>query len=155
MILGNINQITQIEYLTRYNKDIKDAFEFIRKIHLTELKKGKNQIPGSDIFAIYLDYETSENGPTIWEAHKKYLDIQYIFQGTEKISHANINNLSVTKEYDASADVVLGICHDCKTIELHTGDYVMFFPEEAHMPGISNNEDINVKKLVVKVPINK
>lgn len=107
-----------------------------------------------DIFAIEQVYETKEASACIFEAHKEYIDVHYILDGTEKIAVANTESLSIDKEYDSQDDYVLfKQPFQSSSLILESGDIAIFFPNDAHMTSIVTTNESIVIKSVVKIPI--
>lgn len=132
------------------NKRFSQAFKYIYDTDLSLLTPGIYTICGDEIFVIVSEYETKSLSEGLWEAHKEYIDIQYIIKGNEKIGCCNIKNLVVEKQYDAEFDVVLGQASG-NLISLNEGEFMVLFPEDVHKPGIVNNKIEQVKKVVIKV----
>lgn len=134
------------------SEGIKTGLEFLQNNDFSKLVPGKYEIAGSTVFALVQSYESKpiENGK--WEAHKKYIDIQYVFSGIEKMGYAVVNKLKVTQEYNEAQD-----CHlfegEGSFITASANSFLIFYPDDAHMPCIAKDTPIQVKKVVVKVPV--
>lgn len=134
------------------DKKIAAALKFLENNNLSEYKSGRHEIDGDEIFVLVQNYQTKQLSEGKFEAHKKYIDIQFIIEGKEKIGYTHISNLSETTEYDESKDIVfLEGNGDFVTAEKNM--FVIFFPEDAHMPGIETNSQGYVKKAVIKIKI--
>lgn len=147
MIKDNIRNYK--EY-TLVHDGIHKAFNYLINTNLDELSIGVHDISNNDIFAIVSEYKTQNQNIGLWEAHRKYIDVQYLIKGTEKIGYCDINQLIVEKQYDEEADVVLGHL-DGDYITLREGDFMILFPQDAHKPGKRDKEELNIKKIVIKV----
>ena len=79
MIFDNIKNAK-----TYFNLDekIKKGLEFIINNDLNSFKNGKYEIDGEKITANIQEYDTKNEG--LFEAHRKYIDIQYMIKGSEK-----------------------------------------------------------------------
>ena len=51
---------------------------------------GRIEFEGDDVFALVSDYDTRPSESVPWEAHRRYIDVQYVHRGTERIGHAPI-----------------------------------------------------------------
>ena len=80
MIFDNLNNMEQYYKL---NENFKIGFEFLLNNDLKSLKDGKYQIKGDEVFANIQSLTTKEKSQKKWEAHKKYIDIQYVISGKE------------------------------------------------------------------------
>ena len=82
------------------------------------------------------------------------MDIQFLVSGQEIIECSDLKNMSITEEYSDETDAVLGTCDKVDyRFKMEEGSFLILFPEEAHLPGVtSENESIN-QKIVIKIPI--
>ncbi len=149
MILDTINN-REIYYL---NDRIKIAFEYIVNTNFDNLSAGRHNIDGENIFALVNEYSTQENKQNILEAHKKYIDLQYILKGTEIIEFETLNNQTVYKKYDKESDYILYNKTKSTQLILEPQKWAMFFPNDLHFPGIFYKNSENIKKVVVKILI--
>ena len=147
MILDNIKNCKKYEGL---NKNFEKAFQFLKREDLETLALGKYEIDGEDVFAMVQEYETKDLENAKYEAHKKYIDIQYMLQGTENMGYSSIDKLEITSPYSEEKDIMF-LEGDVKLIVLNTKDFFVLFPEDAHMPGMTIKEKAKVKKVLVKV----
>lgn len=130
-------------------KRIQDAIVCIRSGKLDELPCGRHEL-FDGMYVTISQYQTKETGP--FEAHRKYIDVQYLISGTECIEVADVQTLQVTQEYNAEKDCVLGSAEG-KAYVLTQGQFMVLFPEEAHRPGMKSGDITEVKKAVIKVPV--
>jgi len=132
------------------NSSIKKALEFLQNNDCTKLEPGRHEIDGDNLYANVSRYDSKPRDKGVWEAHRRYLDIQYVAAGTEMIGYANLKDLNVTKEYDKDGDYLL-LEGNGDFITASQGTFVILWPEDAHMPGIAKNEPEKIAKVVVKV----
>jgi YhcH/YjgK/YiaL family protein len=127
------------------------AFSFLEKTKFDELVDGKYPIVGENCFAIVNRYNTKEVSDSFAESHKKFIDIQYIVRGIEKIGYTYIRNLE-NLNYDTDIDLQK---HEGSLdfLSLKKGSFAIFFPDDVHMPGIINGTKCSVLKVVVKIAI--
>lgn len=149
MISQNINtKELSSEVKIRIDKGLR----YLRKIKISDFRIGTFEIDGNEIFALHQEYKTISRDECKFEAHKKYIDIQYILKGKEFIGYIPTSELDYDGEYDTQNDIVFfkNISNTGGVI-LKAGEYAIFEPNDAHAPkGIVDNSK-NVKKIVVKV----
>ncbi len=131
---------------------MQDAFNYLRQTDLAALAPGKYTI-GDSIFAIVQEYDTMDVAGEQMESHKKYIDVQYMINGAELVGHAMCDNLTVSKEYDATEDYMLYADKPSFFTQMAAGTFMIFFPTDPHMPCIKSGESARVKKVVVKVAV--
>lgn len=130
----------------------KRAFEFIKSTDLKSLKDGKIEIDGDNIFAIAQKYKTKDSDDGIWEVHRKYIDIQYMISGAENMGFVLADYLEISDKYNEADDVeILKGLGDF--VQVNEGEFVIFFPDDAHMPGLKIKENEEIRKVVVKIKI--
>lgn len=134
------------------NPKYKTALEFLKNTDLLNLPNGKYPIQGDDIYIIVQEYQTKPAKEGQLEAHQKYTDIQYIIKGQEKLGYLDINKFTPSTFYDTDKDIVFGL-GDCFFNEANQGDFLIFTPQDAHMPCISIDEPSAVKKAVIKIRV--
>lgn len=117
------------------------AFE---KIKLTE-----------DIFALEQAYFTKNESQAFFESHRDYVDIQFIASGKERIEFGNKELFKIEKEYDKTKDLIVYKKPKflVSSLVLNTNDIAIFYPEDAHMSGLSIVNDSYVIKTVIKCKI--
>lgn len=116
----------------------------------TNLETDKIEIDGDSVFALINRYQTKEKN--VWEAHKKYIDIQWMIYGNESILFANSHDLIVSNPYDEINDYMI-LKGTGDKLTLSEDKFVMFFPDDAHQPGLITNKPEDIIKIVIKVKI--
>ena len=139
---------------------IQKSLDFIKKTDLKKLQPGRYDIDGDNIFALISEYQTKAESEGKLEAHRKYIDVQCVINGEELIGYAPLSNPSfaetssggqeILEHYSEEKDIVF-FNGEKVFIKVKEGMFAIFFPEDAHMPGINVKGKSSVKKLVIKV----
>ncbi len=130
----------------------KAAFDFLRRPNLASLETGRIELDGSNLFAMVQTYETKPIHEGKLEAHKKYIDIQFVVAGEEFIGYAPLGGQSVAKAFDAEKDIGFYDGEAWFTL-LRKGMFAVFFPEDAHLPGRHTDKPKRVTKIVLKIAV--
>lgn len=131
---------------------IKRGFEWLKSTDLESIADGRYEISGDEIFANVQSYETKDDAP--YEAHRKYIDIQYMIKGLEKVGVTDYANCSSKEDYNPEKDVEFLNCDICDSYQmLEEGEFLVFYPQDAHQPSLNPGRKLNVKKVIVKVQI--
>jgi YhcH/YjgK/YiaL family protein len=130
------------------------AFQFLNGHNLADMEKGRYELEGADLFAIIDEYITRNEEDVLFEAHKKYADIQVLISGTEIIGVLPLKSTTVTVPYDKEKDIMFLTAKEENYRIAEPGKFFLFFPEDAHRPTVKSTENIPVRKIVVKVRIN-
>lgn len=131
---------------------IKKALQFIKDTDFETMEAGKIEIDGENIYAILSKYNTKDPDDGKWEAHQKYVDVQYIVSGNEDFGFVNIDYLDEATEYDEENDVQF-FEGEGDYIQLHEEEFVILYPHDVHMPCLSIEKSEEVLKVVVKVRV--
>ena len=87
-----------------------------------------------------------------FESHRKYIDLHYLIRGKEMIGSAAAASLRQVKSYARENDAALyERPGKYRRLILTPGEFVVFFPGQAHMPGCYTIRSEEIKKVVVKV----
>ena len=112
-------------------------------------------IDGEKLFINFPTYETHAKADGMTEAHRQYIDVMYMVEGSETIYVKDVNALKkVTKEYDPAIEALLAdVDDDATAVRLEAGSFLILFPEDAHAPACDTPDasGIKVKKLIGKV----
>ena len=125
------------------------AFQFLKEKDLHALAEGTYEIDGKECFAIVMSYTTKPKAEGFSESHYKYIDIQYIISGAEKIGVATLKNQQPT-EVNKEKDYIF---YNCETEDfiLPKGSFAIFFPQDIHQTGIIIETPKTLKKVVFKL----
>ena len=130
----------------------KKAFDYLKQTDFSKLENGKHVVEGDDLFAIVQEYETKNSGDAKLEAHRKYIDVQYVISGEELIGVKPLINQAPCKEYDAENDYAL-YDDTCSFFKVQPTQFAVLFPQDLHKPGIKVDSSTKVKKVVMKVRV--
>jgi biofilm protein TabA len=100
-------------------------------------------------------YTTQDRDLCTWENHRETIDLQYLIAGTESIDVAPVATLGqpVTFKAESDTEKFAPATPLATTVVLQPGDFVFFFPGEAHRPKIAAGPAGPLRKLVVKIPV--
>jgi YhcH/YjgK/YiaL family protein len=129
------------------------AFRYLSDTDFSQVAKGKYEIDGTNVIAIVNEYDTVPASGEQMEAHKKYIDVQYIVSGEELIGHDLLQGQTPSKVYDEASDYWLFGEAPSFFSKMEQGMFAIFFPTDLHMPNIRVNEATPVKKVVMKVSV--
>jgi biofilm protein TabA len=147
--------VNKVEFAKQYNanKAMWDkAFAYFRDTNLEELPVGKYPIDADNVFAAVTDNPTKDYANTNWESHRKYIDMQCVVRGAEKMGQAPLDKATVTKPYDEARDVA-NYSAEGPQYEARPGTIYVFFPQDVHRPNIKVDGIDKDKKVVVKVRV--
>lgn len=142
--------VSYLKYKERWDK----AFTFLNNSDLSKLELKRYDIDGDNLYATVSEYITKNEEDVKFEAHQKYIDIQYIVTGKEQIGIAPISlKKEVLVPYDATKDIELMTVTQGTDLKAAPERFFIFFPSDAHNPGLKDGENSMVRKVVVKVKV--
>jgi biofilm protein TabA len=134
----------------RWNK----AFAFLKDSDLPALEAKRYDIDGDNLFALVSEYVTKNEEDAKFEAHRKYIDIQHVINGSEQMSISPFTQLKeVLVPYDDAKDIEFMSVNETTSYEADPGNFFIFFPSDMHRPSVKIEENKPVKKVVIKLKI--
>ncbi|MDO4443890.1 MAG: YhcH/YjgK/YiaL family protein [Slackia sp.] len=126
------------------------AIEYARTHDLGALAAGRNEVDGDALFINACAYETRALEDCRFEAHRRYIDVQMVIEGEERIDVQFVGNLDA-EPFDEEADNMFLDGEAAASVVMTPGTFVACFPDDGHKPGIAVNGPCAVKKAVFKV----
>lgn len=151
MILDSLSQSSQYSAISpRFEK----AFAFLRGVN-ENTPVGRHGIDGEDVFAFVQQHLTKPIEERQYEAHRMYIDVQYMIRGREMIYWAPLPLLTnVTMPFSEADDAALySIIPEGMPYQLNKGQFTILFPEDGHVPSCAWGPVAEVLKVVVKVRV--
>ena len=142
------------------------AFTYIEKLQdknsaeyktLVNTKVGEcNKIVlDENCFVLEQAYITKDKEDCLFESHKKFIDIQYMFEGDEIMEVENVNNLLVETPYKDDLDYAkYAQSKDSSILKIRENELAIFYPNDAHMPCIKIGQNKKIIKAVFKILVN-
>ena len=149
MIFGNIKDKERYNFL---DEKIKECFKYSIENKLADFERGSYKIDGDSIFVNIVGYETVNKEDRFWEAHRKYIDVHLMIDGEEKILLNHIDNLN-RMSYKEEEDFLHLEGDEASEVTLKNGDFLICYPEDAHMTAVKVEEVESIKKAIFKVII--
>ncbi|MDD3665852.1 MAG: YhcH/YjgK/YiaL family protein [Bacteroidales bacterium] len=133
---------------------IRKALIYVVQTDLAKLPPGQYTLDDSGLTAIISEYQTHEYMHDRWEAHRKFIDVQFLIKGAENMGYTFNPPKSTTIPYNEGKDIVFYNA-DGFQFPFTENCFAVFYPGELHQPGICNGNPLPVKKIVIKVPFNE
>ena len=145
------DKIEHIETYAPISERLAKGLHLLKETDFSVLEPGRYEVEGSDLYFMVQRYQSKEKNDTP-EAHKNYIDIQYLLSGEELIGVGALADM--TEEVTANPDSDFWLYHGpLSNIKLGNGYFTVLFPQDAHAPGIAVDAPAPVKKVVVKVRV--
>ncbi len=146
------DSIRNIELYRGINDRIYKVLTFIRDTDFSAWDKEQYELEKDTIKILVKEYQTNEENITP-ETHEKFIDIQYLITGRELISVGRRDKMREIVTADPEHDI--WFYHgDTFPLILQDDLFMIFWPEDAHAPGISiNGQKEFCRKVIGKIRI--
>ncbi|MBN1517107.1 YhcH/YjgK/YiaL family protein [Candidatus Sumerlaeota bacterium] len=124
--------------------------EYLEQHDLDQLPLGAHSMPDG-AYLIVSEYETKAPADGFIECHRKYIDIQLLAAGREQIGVVPLD-VCTADDYDEAKDFQQ-LHGPVEPLTLQPGYFMIFFPQDGHMPSLIAGEQQTVRKIVFKVPV--
>jgi YhcH/YjgK/YiaL family protein len=130
------------------------AFTFLKSNDLTKLEAKRFDIDGDNLFATISDYVTKDPETANFEAHRKYIDIQYIISGSELMNAVPLSTADVIiSPYDEVKDLEFMSIKNFVNHKATPSNFFIFFPGDAHRSQLKDGAVSQVRKVVIKLRV--
>lgn len=127
------------------------GFEFLARADLATLASGRHELDGDRVFALINRDPGRGHAGARLEAHRKYIDIQFLVDGCEEIGWRPLAECrELTDPYSEERDIMFFADQPSTWIELPRGKFMIFYPQDAHAPLAASGDNI---KAVIKVAV--
>ncbi len=152
MIFSNISDTATF---ARYPEAIQRALQYLSNMDFSKLEDGKQEIDGDRMFANLFHTKARLLEETCLELHKKYIDLQYWVSGEELFGIAPVDGVRDCIEASDEKDLYLYKSAVGESfIHAWKGCFAIFFPEDAHRPGVCyDGKTSEYRKVVVKISV--
>jgi len=130
------------------------AFKFLASTNLETIQVGRYNLDGENLFANVDQYQTKDEKNTRFESHRRYADIQYLIKGKEYIGVVSLLKMqNITVPYSNEKDIAFYSSEENNYRLADSSRFFIFFPDDAHRPCMKVDDNIMVKKIVIKVAL--
>lgn len=148
-----LDDLTHADRYRNLSAGIARAFDYLRTFRPADVVSGKYEIDGDRLIANVARYQTRLPEQAIWESHRKYIDVQFIASGEERVGYVPLEHApDVTQPYNAERDVIF-YAPGTDTLAFRQGQFAIFYPEDIHAPNLAVGSPAEVCKVVLKVAV--
>lgn len=148
MIVDTLQNTERVEKL---HPLFKKAFDYLKYTDFTQVKDGKVETDDPRLYFTVVNLRGKDPQDAVLETHQKYIDIQIPIVGVESIGwKAGEELMIILEDYCSEKDITF--YHDFPTTytKLYPGQFAVYFPEDAHAPGIGQGD---IRKVVAKIAV--
>lgn len=146
MIVDKCENIMMYEPLL---KNLKQGMEAVQG--LKSLEPGKYEFNGGFFMVQKGCTRPLEEGT--FEAHRKYIDVQIIMEGSEEVAWQDITDLRTAIDYNPEKDAERLTGKFDHVMKISEGMFYAAFPHDGHKPVSHTKEQQTFTKIVMKLPV--
>lgn len=144
-----IDKLENIGMYASVNPLFAQAIEFLKSTDLNAHELGKVVLKEGELFVNFAAARPKTKDDAKIETHNNFIDIQIPLTGTELMGYMPKTDFAEA-EYNAEKDVTFYPGHATDYLTVKPGMFAIFFPEDAHAPGVT---EVELKKVIVKVRV--
>lgn len=145
-----IDSLSNLKDYISLNPLFQDVVDYINSIDLKKQEQGIVKIKGDDLYANFTIAKGKTKEQAKLETHDKMIDIQIPIGTTETMGY--ISRVILPESvYDPINDITFYNEKPENFFNVNVGEFVIFFPQDAHAPCISHEEQI--QKVIFKVKV--
>lgn len=128
----------------------------LRDPALLAREDGRYPLDGDRLVAIAQRYRTRPAIECVWEAHRRYIDVQCVLEGVEAMGWLALSSAQPRCDHDPEKDVRFfhppGDRSSASLLVVRAGSFAVFFPQDVHCPCVAvGGVPAAVRKVVIKV----
>lgn len=151
------DRITNADAYKGIHPRIAKGLTYLQNLKLDSFQEHREDIEGDALFALFQELETRSPEEGKWEAHLRYVDIQYVYSGTERMDAVHTSALGEPSVVAPERDVIFYPTPaqdpvDQVSLIVPAGSFAIFFQHDGHRPTLMAGESATrVQKIVLKV----
>ena len=142
-----IDKLENIGMYASVNPLFAQAIEFLKSTDLNAHELGKVVLKEGELFVNFAAARPKTKDDAKIETHNNFIDIQIPLTGTELMGYMPRTDLAEA-EYNAEKDVTFYPGHATDYLTVKPGMFAIFFPEDAHAPGVT---EVELKKVIGEI----
>src|SRR3954454_2321826 len=150
-----LDRLEESHLYSRLHPGFEMAFDLLRSTPFDEIKPGRHEVMGNDVVLIFEQIQGKGRAGAKLEAHKKYIDVQYVIPRAGAIAEDfgwhPTGACTKAGAYDEAKDVTFYEDQPKLWLTVQPGQFVVFYPSDAHAPLACDGE---IHKAVVKIAVN-
>ncbi len=147
MIFGKKEELSIYKNIS---KNMAKAIDFLLNFNESS-PVGKYEIDGKLVYALVINGETKPCDSNTFEAHRKYIDLQYILSGEEDTGYASVSDCCIETPYNECDDYLI-VKGQGSEVTVREGCFYIAFPCDAHRPMCSKKNG-EIRKVIVKIAV--
>ena len=149
-----IDKLENAHLYANISGKIAKALEILKAGEMAKNQDGQYEVEGEDMYCIVVHYPAKPIEQCKFEAHEKYIDVQFIVAGREMVGWADTRELTIKTPYNDEKDAALYEAPaNYSKFEFSQNQFCILWPDDAHMPACQLDGPSDIHKVVVKVKV--
>lgn len=144
-----VDKLDNIMFYNSLVKNLSAGIEVVKALKILDI--GRYEFDGGYFMIQKGSTKPIEEGT--FEAHRKYVDVQIIVEGSEEVAWADICDLTTVSEYSIEKDSERFKGDFSHNIKISSGMFYMAFPHDGHKPVCHTDAKQSFTKIVMKLPV--
>lgn len=133
------------------SKNLDLAIETMLNTDFSRIEPGEYEVDGRNVYFQVQETSLRDRNEARFEHHKTYVDIQMNIKDGEKVSCFPVQEIGQWGTYDDEGDISFSDTNaEGVDFLLNPGSFVVFFPQDAHIPCLKDKFGGATKKVVIK-----
>ncbi len=146
-----IDTLENLKMYVSLNPRLQIVADFLKSADLDKLEIGRNDIQGDEVYVNVQNLKARKLEDAPFEYHRQMIDVQIPLSAAETYGYIPVQDVPVT-EFDEKNDcAVVNSVTSASYVTCRPGMFVIFFPQDAHAPGILEVPEVH--KLIFKVRV--
>ena len=140
------------EHYLKFPQRWKMVFDFIKNNDLAHIPLGITHL-SDEVYFNRQEYVSRDLGELTLEAHRQYIDLQYVISGIELIGSGCLSDAVNVVAYNDTTDYA---GYKLPAFPFYLADpdnFFIFFPDQPHLPGVIAGKEMPVQKIVFKIKV--
>jgi len=145
-----VDKLKNIEFYQSMIPNLNKGLEAI-KDQMGRMETGRYEFNGG--FFMVQKGETKPMAEGLFEAHRKFIDIQIVVAGDEEISWVELEDSIEKTPYDEVKDVAYYEASERHSLYVSEGMFYVVFPQDGHKAIRHTSNAHKFEKIVLKMPV--
>ncbi|MBM6993435.1 MAG: YhcH/YjgK/YiaL family protein [Prevotella sp.] len=144
-----IDKLENLENYVALNPLFAEVVNFLKNNKWDDVEDGKHLIKGNDVFVNVMHLKGKTQEEAAMEYHRKMIDIQVPISDDEVFGYIPQADLPAMEYVEEKDMAKLGGVASQTYVKVKKGQFVIFFPQDGHAPGIYDKGEL--RKAIFKV----
>ncbi len=133
------------------SESISKGLKYLETADFSAMEDGRHDIDSDRMYITVSTYAAKDLKDAKPEAHKNYIDIQYVISGNEMMGFASLNDMELNLEISKPDRDLYYYKGNVTFLPLPEKSFMILYPQDVHAPSIAGVNPGQVRKAVLKI----